>query len=411
MARRCRTSSDVPAAPRIFEPGGRFYFGRDSPGLCAIREMQRPSHRMGGSYGAHTTPCGGVLVRNASGRRTRCDSPPARQKGTQELSLAPPRAQDLQSRYSAPLRSGTSHGTTPGGTDSHQHHRMRSDHDSAESAELEQRMQEASLLADEGHWEEAFALLLEEEHDHPDNAMLLCMLGVAARAVDADGPAYQYFRRCLAQSPTDPVLLATAGSALAALGEPEAESALRLAALTAPDLPLARLQYGAYLAREGMLDVGTAELEAARLLDESNADIRLELAVAYLLAGRNEDGVAEMEEALSRNSEDSWIRLLYGLALLEARRTEQAAEELHRAAADRVDDSDAQLVSALASTTQGWTDEAWNAFARAEATDAADPGLLEEVEASIEAGAEEAEALLSGYLAPSVLRTRLLERP
>jgi Flp pilus assembly protein TadD len=288
---------------------------------------------------------------------------------------------------------------------------MSSEQDPSANPALEQRLQEASLLADEGHWEEAFVILLEEEQEHPEDAVLLCMLGVAARAVDADGPAYEYFRRCLAQSPTDPVLLTTAGSPLASLGELEGESALRLAALTAPDLPLARLHYGAYLAREGMLDVAVAELEAARSLDEGDSSIRLELAIAYLLAGRTDAGVAEMEEALSRSSDDPWIRFLYGLALLETERIEQAAEELHRAAAERVDDTDAQLVSALASAIQGWTDEAWNAFARAEATDAADPGLLEEVEASIEAGAGAAETLLASYLAPSVLRTRLMTRP
>ncbi|HEX5521537.1 MAG TPA: hypothetical protein VFX29_07550, partial [Longimicrobiaceae bacterium] len=53
-------------------------------------------------------------------------------------------------------------------------------------AQLQQRLQAASELADEGRWDEAFALLREEEADHPTDAVLLCMLGTAARELGAE---------------------------------------------------------------------------------------------------------------------------------------------------------------------------------------------------------------------------------
>ncbi|HEV2132274.1 MAG TPA: tetratricopeptide repeat protein, partial [Longimicrobiaceae bacterium] len=126
--------------------------------------------------------------------------------------------------------------------------------------------------------------------------------------------------------------------------------------------------------------------------------------------GRSTEGVEEMAEALAREAQDSWIRLLYALALIEEGRPEEAAEELHRAAEDRPEDVEAQLLAALAAAGQGWIEEAWNALARAEVNGAADPSMLQEVEEALEADAEAAETLLRGELAPSALRTRLLER-
>ncbi|NIU80224.1 MAG: hypothetical protein GWN71_43835, partial [Gammaproteobacteria bacterium] len=63
--------------------------------------------------------------------------------------------------------------------------------------------------------------------------------------------AYERFKQALAQKPEDPHLLATAGAGLAAFDDPEAESALRTAAILAPDVAATRLAYGAYLSREG----------------------------------------------------------------------------------------------------------------------------------------------------------------
>ena len=90
-----------------------------------------------------------------------------------------------------------------------------------------------------------------------------CWLGTAERELGLEGIAYERFKRALALEPTDPYVLATAGNGIAAFDDPEAEPALRTAALTAPGVALARFLYGAYLAREGFVEEGQKELEAA----------------------------------------------------------------------------------------------------------------------------------------------------
>lgn len=277
---------------------------------------------------------------------------------------------------------------------------------------LQEALLEASGLADEGRWDEARELLLEQLEDAPGDADLLCWLGVASRELGAEGEAYDFFRRALAAEPEDPFLLATIGSGIAAFDDPEAERALRLAAVTAPELPFARLSYGVYLAREGLFADAVRELEAARSLDAEDASVRGELGIAYLLAARGEEGVDELEAALAIDPDDGWLRALFGMALVEAGRGEEGAEELHRAAEERPDDVELQLVSALASAAEGWEEEAWNALARAEVSAAeVDTRLLQEVEEALEAGAEEARGFLRRELLPPTLRERLLQRP
>jgi predicted Zn-dependent protease len=284
-----------------------------------------------------------------------------------------------------------------------------------EESPLEELLEQAATLGEEGRWDEARDLLLEELEDHPEDPALLVALGVASRELGSDGEAYEFFRRTLAAEPQDPFILATAGNGVAVYDDPDAESALRLAAITAPDLAFARVSYGAYLAREGMFEDAVRELEAARGLAPEGAEevvARTELAIAYLLAGRRDDGIAELENALAADAEDAWLRSLFGMALLEAGRSEEAAEALHRAAAERPGDMEAQLLSALASAGEGWEDEAWNALARAElSAEEMDAALLQEVEEVIGAGPDEAREFLATQLAPTVLRERLLQRP
>ncbi len=291
-----------------------------------------------------------------------------------------------------------------------------STHPDPEEGTLDELLEQAATLGEEGRWDEARDLLLDELEDHPEDPGLLCALGVASRELGSDGEAYDFFRRTLAAEPQDPFILATAGNGVAVYDDPDAESALRLAAITAPDLAFARVSYGAYLAREGMLDDAVRELEAARgLAAEGAAEeavVRGELAIAYLLAGRRDDGIAELEDALAADAEDAWLRGLFGMALLEAGRSEEAAEALHRAAAERPGDMEAQLLSALASAGEGWEDEAWNALARAElSAEEVDAALLQEVEEAIGTGPDEAREFLATQLAPTVLRERLLQRP
>lgn len=283
--------------------------------------------------------------------------------------------------------------------------------DDERAATIEGIVAQAQSLAHDELWDQVHSLLATALDEHGDDAHLLVWAGLAAQRVGEEGEAYEMFRRALAQEPEDPFVLATAGSGLSALDDPEAERALRLAALTAPDFPFARASYGAYLAREGLFEDAIAELRAAVNLAPDDGSVHAELGMALLLAGRTPEGLDALEEALSRTPGDAWLRGLFGLALVEAGRGEEGAEQLHQASQERDDDVEVQLIAALAMAAEGWEDPAWEALARAgQAADSSDREMISEVEDRVEAGAEAAEEFLRLDIGPSLLRERLLQR-
>jgi Flp pilus assembly protein TadD len=273
---------------------------------------------------------------------------------------------------------------------------------------IEEYLLEATRLAEGGEEGRALEVLLGIEQDHAEDATLLCMIGALAAHAGADGMASDFFRRCLEQEPMDPQLLITAGAGLAALGDPAAEPALRLAALTAPDMPPARMHYGRFLVRGGMVEAGLEELEAARSLDPGDALIRGEVGIAYLLSGRGGAALAEFEVAVAAAPDDVDLRLLYGLALIQDDDIPAAAEELYPLSLSMADDPEVQALLALAFYLADWEEEAWIALSRAEAApDSIDRTLLTEVGESLETGREAVRALLLEEIAPTALRDRL----
>jgi tetratricopeptide (TPR) repeat protein len=275
-------------------------------------------------------------------------------------------------------------------------------------SELEEALLQASRLVDDGDEPGALRFLLELEREHSRDATLLCMIGVIAEHLGAEGMAVDYYRRCLAEEPTDPALLVPAGAGLAATGDPAAEPALRLAALTAPVFAPARLHYGSFLVRTGLLAEGLEELAKARELDPTNVAVYRETAVAHLLAGRPSEAVEELEMAVAQDPEDAELRFLYGLILLHQGETARAAEELHPASEGLAEDGEAQLVLALAFGLEDWLDEAWLAVSRAEtALEPAVSEMVREVEEALETGEEAIREMLLTELGPSALRSRI----
>jgi predicted Zn-dependent protease len=275
---------------------------------------------------------------------------------------------------------------------------------------LQARLAEASALGDQGEWDAALQILVGLESDHPDDAVLMCMIGVAARESGADGMAYDFFRRCVALEPTDPVLLTTAGMGIASSDDPDAERVLRLAAIAAPSILDTRRNYGIFLARHGLYETAIDELEAARALDPADIHVRFELGVAYFLGGRTDEGLEQLGEALGRDESDPWEQALYGLALAESDRLEESAEQLHAASVVLVDDWEIQAAAALAAAAVEWVDASWDALSRADLSDGADQALLREVEERLEQGPEPAREFLREEVAAPLLRERLRDR-
>lgn len=279
------------------------------------------------------------------------------------------------------------------------------------SAAVEEILQQALGEGEEGDYEAMGERLREALKEHPDNPFLLCWLGVAERELGHTGIAYERFKECLAQQPEDPHVLATAGNAVAAFDDPDAEAALRTAAMRAPDLPLARWMYGAYLAREGFPDQALEELDAAVELAPEDPLPVLERGVAHALNEEMEAAAEDFSRTLELDPQDGWTRILLGLVLAELDRTEEAAGDLVAGARERPGDVEAQLLAALGASAAAREDLAWEMLERARQR--ALPGDLPRVSAVEErlAVPEAAWRFLTETLGPGALRERLMERP
>lgn len=274
--------------------------------------------------------------------------------------------------------------------------------------EIESVLLEASRLSEEGLHGEALSMLLEAEPENSENAALLCMIGALSAHLSADGMAVDFFRRCLALEPTDPRILITAGNGLAAVGEPGAEPALRMAALSNPDMAEARYSYGSFLIRNGLVEQGIEELGEARRLAPELEDVHLQLGIGHWLAGNTEAALAELESAVAANGEDWDARTIYGLVLLADERLDVAAEEMYPLAEPTAADGPLQLILALTFAAAEWDDQAWLALSRAEGADPPIDSLTgREVEEAIEAGGDAVRSLLLEEIAPPALRERI----
>ena len=270
----------------------------------------------------------------------------------------------------------------------------------------------AHELGDQGDFAGMAEALRSALADYPGDPFVLCWLGVAERELGMDGVAYERFRACLAARPTDPTVLATAGSAIAAFDDSDAEGALRTAALLAPDLPLTRWLYGAWLIREGLIEDGQRELDAALELDPDDAAVHYERGVGLALAGRRDPAIDALYRAIDLEGGDGWADVVLGLLLFEDGRTEEAAGVLQEGARLRPEDVEAQLLAALASAAAGAEAAALEMVERARQwAEGSDRALVDEVETRIDEGAQDAAAWLSEQLGPAALRDRMMSRP
>jgi len=272
---------------------------------------------------------------------------------------------------------------------------------------------EALALGEDGDWPGAAELLREALADDPDpSAELLCALGVAERELGLTGIAYERFKQALALDPQEPFILATAGNAIAQFDDPDAEPALRAAALLGPALPLARWMYGAYLTREGMLSEARVELDAALELAPDDPQIRYESAVWHLMSESASEGISELYRTLELDSDDAWVRVVLGLALVSADRHDEAVIELDAGARLNEADVEAQFLAALVLAAEGHEDRAWEMLERARLrAEGTDTLTVNEVEDRMNDSPDAARRLLDSTLAPSALRERLASRP
>lgn len=278
--------------------------------------------------------------------------------------------------------------------------------------ELEDLLRQALSLGEEGDWEGMASTLAEALEDSPADPTVLCWLGVAERELGLPGSAYERFKEALKGEPEDPHVLATVGTGLAQFDDPDAEAALRSAAVLAPTLPLARWMYGAYLSREGMVKDAIRELEAAAELAPDDPTVAYELGAAWALQGELEKALDAFMRSIELDPSEGWGLVVLGLVEADLGRFEEAARDLSEGARLRPEDVEAQLLAALVAEAAGWEDLAYEMLERGrQGAEAEDLPLLEAVEGRIHHGESTAEALLDEELLPSALRERLMMRP
>jgi len=276
---------------------------------------------------------------------------------------------------------------------------------------LEERLERTLALGDEGDWEGMAEDLKGLLEDYPDNAAVLCWLGVAERELGMDGIAYGRFKASVAAQPADANILAICGGGLARFDDPEAESVLRTATLVDPKLAYARTMYGGYLAREGLFDDAFTELEAALSLAPEDRDVLTERGVAFSLAGRLEEAVDAFYDACSADPEDGWVRGLAGLTLVSLGRIEDAFGDLLSAADLRPEDVEIALLAALAAAVCDDLERAYELIERARFRAVkGDLALVESVLDRVDDGGKASEELLTEELVSSALRERLMTR-
>lgn len=278
--------------------------------------------------------------------------------------------------------------------------------------ELDELLRQALDKGEEGDWEGMAELLLEAREAVPGDPAILCWLGVAEREIGLPGSAYHRFKEALAQEPDDPHVLATVGSGLAHFDDPDAEAALRSASVMAPELPLARWLYGAYLSREGLIKDALRELGAASEMAPEDPVIAYETGVALALNGELEKAVEALARSVDLDQGEGWGQVVLGLVEGELGLMEEAARDLSEGARLRPEDVEAQFLAALAAEASGWEDLAYEMMERGrQGAQAEDLPLLEAVEGRLDEGPESAGRLLAQELLPGALRERLMTRP
>ena len=275
----------------------------------------------------------------------------------------------------------------------------------------EERLDRALQLGDEGNWEGMAEHLREMLEESPQDAVVLCWLGVAERELGMDGVAYERFKASVSAKPGDAYVLAIAGTGLARFDDPEAEAVLRTATLIDPHLTYARTMYGGHLAREGLLDDALKELEAAVSMEPDDPDVLTELGVALALAGSVDEAVDAFYGACSADPRDGWARALAGLSLVSLGRIKDAFGDLLSAADLRPEDVEIALLAALAAAACDDPDRAYELIERARINAiAGDLVIVEAVTDRVDDGREASEEFLTEELASSALRERLMTR-
>lgn len=185
-----------------------------------------------------------------------------------------------------------------------------------------------------GRLDEAAALVQPLVSISPDTVQFRALLGAIHLARGNLGQAEQQFRSILAASPRDPAAVKLLAETHLRQARPaEALAALRTVEDTAADDAQIALLSGVASIQSGNTEQGLLYLEQAAALDPANELLRLQLARAYLAAGRDANASDLLGQTFSGGSaqlEAALLRLFTDIRLGDTTAGTAAAEDILR---------------------------------------------------------------------------------
>ena len=217
-----------------------------------------------------------------------------------------------------------------------------------------------------GQLDEAATLMQPLVGAFPETPQFRALLGAIHLARGNLGQAEVEFRMVLAQSPRDPAAVKLLAETHLRQQRPEAAlEALRTVQDAVVEDPQIGLLSGVASLLAGDAEQGLLYLEQAASLDPTNELLKLQLARAYLAAGRDEDASALLQSALEGGPAALEARLLQLFAEMRLARPDAGRDVAEELLADFPEEPQALLGAAMYFQLRGETQRARELFERA----------------------------------------------
>jgi Flp pilus assembly protein TadD len=229
---------------------------------------------------------------------------------------------------------------------------------------------QAQAAMDRKDYEAAVTAYQEYLAKKPDDATVHYDLGYAYTAMQKSAEAKAEYEKAISLDPKMAAAYQNLGLTLLTSDPAAAVAPLQRAAELLPENAPAKWLLGTALETNGKLDLAIEQYEAAKKLDDKDADIRASLGGALLRAGRPAEAESVFREALSLNPTGAAAGQAHiGLAqaLIAEKKIEEAAKELAAYLVSRPDDKNARMELAAELAELGKNDDALAELDRATA--------------------------------------------
>jgi putative PEP-CTERM system TPR-repeat lipoprotein len=199
-----------------------------------------------------------------------------------------------------------------------------------------------------GHLDQALGRLQTVVRDQPDNPRVLTLLGATHMALNNLGQAEQQFLRVLAIAPGDPAAVKLLAETRLRQQRPEAARESLQELDDDPDDPQLGVLRGLAALGSGQAAEAIAYLEHAVALEPANQASKLQLARAYLVAGRSKDSIDLLGKSFGPSGADSELARAFMLLLGYVQNSDVKGGRERAAALAKESPSSASVLTAVA---------------------------------------------------------------